>query len=292
MNKYLLEKPLEHGAPLIPLSIYYTVISSNEEKILNLHWHQELEFLLVTQGVAVFHIENRSYEVHEGEGIFIHPNFLHSATSLDGMSCNFYSICFHSSFISDDINGILYTKYIKPLLMGNLVFTEHFYKEISWMNRVYSILYELTTLYNVEYDNYELIIKSKILEIWHLFYHNSTPYSSDVKHDTRKAKRITPVLDFIHDNYPHDISLKTLADIISVSESQLCRLFKDDVGLSPFTYIIRYRILSSCTLLVGSNNNISNVANQIGFSNISYYNREFKSIVGCTPSQYRKNQEK
>ncbi len=290
MNKYLLKEPLDHETPLLPISIDYTEIKANEGQVLYLHWHQEFEFLFVTHGGAIFHIENRSYEVHEGEGIFIHPNFLHSATSLDGNLCSFYAICFHPSFLSDDINGINYTKYVKPLLMGKLVFAEYYHRKNSWMNQVYSILYELTSFYNVEFDKYELIIKSRILELWHLFYQNSKPYLRDEQHDTRKTKRLTPVIDFIHANYSNDISLKALADIISVSESQLCRLFKDDVGLSPFTYIIRYRILRSCILLVSSNDKISNIANQIGFSNISYYNREFKSIVGCTPSDYRKNQ--
>lgn len=292
MNTYLLEESLDHGTPAMPISIHYTIIPPNEGKVLYLHWHQEFEFLIVTKGGAIFHIENRSYEVHEGEGIFIHPNFLHSATALNGLYCSFYTICFHPSFLSDDINSTLYKKYIKPLLKGKLVFAEHYHRENSWMNRAYSILYELTTFYNVDIEDYELIIRSKMLELWHLFYHNSKPYLKDIQNDTTKAKRLTPVLDFIHTNYNNEISLKTLADIISVSESQLCRLFKDDVGLSPFTYIIRYRILRSCTLLVNSNSKISNIANQIGFSNISYYNREFKSIVGCTPSEYRKNQEK
>lgn len=292
MNTYLLEEPLDHETPLIPVSINYTIISPNEDNVFYLHLHQEFEFLIVTQGSAIFYIENRSYVVHEGEGIFIHPNFLHSATSLDGIPCSFYTICFHPLFLSEDINSVLYTKYIKPLLMGKIIFAEHYHKEYSWMNRAYSLLYELTTFYNVAFDNYELIIKSKLLELWHLFYHNSTSYIKNEQQVTKKSNRLTPVFDFIHDNYSNDISLKTLADIISVSESQLCRLFKEDVGISPFTYIIRYRILSSCTLLVSSNSKISNIANQIGFSNISYYNREFKSILGCTPSEYRKNQEK
>jgi len=292
MNTLLLEELLDHGTPFMPISIHYTIIPPNEGKVLYLHWHQEFEFLLVTKGGALLQIENRSYEIHEGEGVFIHPNFIHSAISLGDMPCSFYTICLHPSFLSDNIDGILYTKYIKPLLMGNLIFNEHFHRQHSWMNRVSSILYELAAFYDVEMNDYELIIKSKILELWHLLYHNSCSYIKDEKSQTIQAQRIAPVLDFIHTNYYSDISLKSLSDIISVSESQLCRLFKDEVGLSPINYIIRHRILRSCTLLIGSNNKISTIANQNGFHNISYYNREFKSIVGCTPSEYRKNHVK
>lgn len=292
MNTYLPDTSLNHGAPSIPISIRYISVPPSAGKFYHLHWHQEFEFLIMTKGGAIFHIENRSYEVYEGEGLFVHPKLLHSATALNGLHCDLYAIRFHPSFLTENIDSSLYKKYIKPLLMGKLIFEEHYHRGNSWMSRAYSILYELTTFYNVNMEDYELIIRSKMLELWHLFYYNSKPNIKGIQKDIKKTKRLAPVFDFIHKNYNYEFSLKTLADIISVSESQLYRLFKDDVGLSPFTYIIRYRIFKSCTFLIDSNSKISTIANQIGFSNISYYKREFKSIVGCTPSEYRKNQAK
>ncbi len=74
-----------------------------------------------------------------------------------------------------------------------------------------------------------------------------------------------------------------------MSEGQFCRIFKQTMNRTPMQYIMRYRIMQSCRMLIDTNKKIAEIANETGFNNISYYNKVFLNIVGCTPKQYRKS---
>ena len=102
-------------------------------------------------------------------------------------------------------------------------------------------------------------------------------------------KQIQEVIAFIQQHYQEDISLELLAQTIHISETQLCRSFKQLTGSTPFTYLKRYRIMKSCEWLDDSDKKISEICSLCGFNNISYYNREFLRIMKMTPSAYRKN---
>ena len=73
-----------------------------------------------------------------------------------------------------------------------------------------------------------------------------------------------------------------------MSEGQFCRSFKQLTGSTPFTYLKKHRIMHSCDYLAGSGRKISEICTLCGFSNISYFNREFLKAMKVTPSAYRK----
>lgn len=290
MNQvYQLEEGVVHGTLQLPFSIHHTYIRKNQVNILYLHWHQEYEFLLVKEGSAVFHIGDKDYIVNANEGLFIPSNVLHSATSLDGSTCSFYAFVFHMSFLAENNNkSSVYTKYIKPLLTGKIAFTVHFTCKQAWQKRAITLLDEMAPYFNTDLSESELILKSKIYEIWYLFYTNHEALPEKAIKKSKSHHRFETVLNFIHLNYAEYISLKVLADMLSISESQFCRSFKTETTMSPFDYIIRYRILKSCSHLSQTNEKIATIANLVGFNNISYYNKKFKLIIGCSPSEYRK----
>ncbi len=105
---------------------------------------------------------------------------------------------------------------------------------------------------------------------------------------TYQHERIVPIKEYISRHYAEEIDLNTLSGLISLSEGQFCRVFKEVIGLTPIAYVNRYRILKSCELLVNTNLRIAEISSNVGFNNVSYYNRSFLEHLECTPTQYRK----
>jgi AraC-like DNA-binding protein len=95
-------------------------------------------------------------------------------------------------------------------------------------------------------------------------------------------------INYIHTSYNEVITLNRLASLTNLSEGQFCRLFKILTGVTPFSYLNRYRVIKSCEYLGNSTKKIAEIATLCGFSNISYYNREFIKYIKITPSTYRK----
>lgn len=89
-------------------------------------WYQELEFLIVLEGGAIFYVGNNCYEVHEQNGIFVPPNYFALCYFLAGASLHFLRFCFHPNFLSDNYQSSFYTNYIKPVISGNLAFTRYY----------------------------------------------------------------------------------------------------------------------------------------------------------------------
>ncbi|MCM8535853.1 MAG: AraC family transcriptional regulator [Lentisphaeraceae bacterium] len=99
---------------------------------------------------------------------------------------------------------------------------------------------------------------------------------------------LSEVIDYIGKNFRQQIKVKTLADILGLSVSQLDRKFKDFTGVSPSTYIIKVRLAAVASALLNTDKTISQLAFDNGFYDHSQLSRLFKSHYKVSPTQYRK----
>ncbi|WP_019913554.1 AraC family transcriptional regulator [Paenibacillus sp. HW567] len=287
--KMFLKEKTVHGTALLPVAIHHLSYPPNAGSFFFLHWHYEFEFLVVLQGAIVYTIEDEEYCVMAGEGLFVPSNQLHAARSYDGMPCEACVVVFHPNLFSDNKQGSAYSKFVYPLLKGDIEFKKILKNDEPWQQTVIERMKEIDSLQDYGLHDIELLLKSKLYEIWHHCYQNAVPaaaHSRDSKN--YKLERLQPVLTYIQANYKEEISLKDLAGILPMSEGQFCHAFKEVMNLPPIAYVIRYRLLQSCALLMETDCKIADIAKSVGFNNISYFNREFFKAIGCSPSKYRR----
>lgn len=103
-----------------------------------------------------------------------------------------------------------------------------------------------------------------------------------------KDNRISNSLKSMHESFEKDWTLHQLASTVGMSRSLYCREFKRLVGETPLSYLTNWRILKSKEILSESKENISEVANRVGYQSEAAFNRLFKSKVGETPASYRR----
>jgi AraC-like DNA-binding protein len=101
--------------------------------------------------------------------------------------------------------------------------------------------------------------------------------------------RINKVCTFIQNNFNQKISLKQVADLIYLTESNFCKFFKKATGKTYSDYLNELRINEACRLLFQTDKTISQVSFECGFETLSYFNRVFLNKKGVTPSMFRKN---
>lgn len=96
------------------------------------------------------------------------------------------------------------------------------------------------------------------------------------------------VKKYIREHISEELTRKTLAAIVYLSPDYLSHVFSESTRESLSTFILNERIKKSKELLLYSRMNIRDIALMTGFSNISYFSRQFKNITGMTPQEFRK----
>lgn len=94
-------------------------------------------------------------------------------------------------------------------------------------------------------------------------------------------------LDYILKNINGVVTLEAAAQLANMSESAFSRYFKRASGLTFTEMTIKLRISHACRLLELTDESIMSIAGQVGFTNQSNFNRQFRRITGMTPRNYR-----
>ncbi len=107
--------------------------------------------------------------------------------------------------------------------------------------------------------------------------------------EQKTVELLTPALQYINENYMSEaISVAKLAGLCHISEVYLRRMFQRAFSVTPTVYIRNKRIHYAKDLLQMEEYSVTDVAMLSGFNDTAYFTREFKNVVGITPSAYRK----
>jgi signal transduction histidine kinase/CheY-like chemotaxis protein/ABC-type sugar transport system substrate-binding protein len=103
-------------------------------------------------------------------------------------------------------------------------------------------------------------------------------------HTSALVKR---ALALIQQRYDEPLSRQEIADAVGVSKDYLGRIFHQELGLSPWEYLIRYRLLRAKELLRTTSYSVAEVATRVGFDSATYFSHIFHREVGCSPRAFR-----
>ncbi len=106
-----------------------------------------------------------------------------------------------------------------------------------------------------------------------------------------KKKLIQQAISLIHQRSNEELSLEKVARECGFSKYYFSRIFKKYTGKTFKTYLIDLRINKAKDLLLNSELPISQICYEIGFNDLSHFNRVFKKKVGCSPSEFRENKK-
>ena len=285
----LLQEQLPHGNAMFPFMIHEVSSDTRTEERIACHWHEEIEILVVTKGSAVLILNNDRYELKEGYVAFILPNHLHLVTVLLGDTFDFYAVVFHPDLLSSSIQDAIQQQYFDSVLQENILFPTVLSAQEAKEFGIADVLSDIYALFAKKEPCFELLIKARLYVVWSLYYlHGTSSASVSERTSDYRIALVKSIIDYIHTHYESQITLDILAAYFHLSREHLCRLFKKMTRMSPIEYLNFYRISTSTRLLRQTDHEISDIALEIGFNNISYFNRTFKRYMHVTPGEYRK----
>ena len=286
-NKNLHESQI-HGQLSFPYIVYKGKIPEFFSSY-PLHWHDEMELIYVRSGQGIITIQAHQYIVKSDDIVIIPPQMVHSIEQYQKSKMEYFNILFHFSLLNYSTNDTCYEKYFKPLYCHTKLPSLYLDPEVDLNRFLRPYIMYLIENRKKSYTSDELMVKSNLFAIMHYINLYSSPTSSaelSLKNNYDKLKNL---LLHIQSNYDRTITVKDASAICGFSPSHFMKLFKELAGKSFSQYLIDYRLEIAARQLVESSYKIIDIAENVGFHNVSYFSRAFHSKYGVTPSAYRNN---
>ncbi|AWI08707.1 PocR ligand-binding domain-containing protein [Ereboglobus luteus] len=108
-----------------------------------------------------------------------------------------------------------------------------------------------------------------------------------VQEEHAESPVITRARNFIHEHQDDDLTLAQVAHSVNTSAFYFCKMFKKSTGMTFTDYLARVRVEKVKNLLLNPHKRVSEAAFEAGFQSLSQFNRVFRKLEGCSPTNYR-----
>ncbi len=235
------------------------------------HLHEEVEIIFIFKGNALANINGEEFILGEGDIAIIFPDAVHGYKQLSD-KVEVGKFIFQPDFLPEIKNELYSGAPIRPVIRRN-----------EWENmRLTPLAQEILAYYEnssaAVKKAYLLLLTGKILSSPTLF--------EKSKAHPRKTDTVTQIIDYCKDNYREDITVKSIAKELFISEGYVSRIFADKLKINFRAYINGLRLNRALKLLNETNLSVSEIAYDCGFSCMRTFNRVFYARFGVSPSKY------
>ena len=98
-------------------------------------------------------------------------------------------------------------------------------------------------------------------------------------------------IKYIRQNMEQDVAVSEIAEYVGMNPEYFTKLFKKKTGYTLKEYIANEKINTAKMLLTTTDLPVTLISDHVGYGNYSNFTRSFKQLVGCTPTEYRKQAE-
>lgn len=248
-----------------------------------MHFHSAVEVIIPLKGEVLIKTEEMEYHVQDGEVIIIPANLIHGLHMGEGSE---------RELLLYEMNGVFTLKEFSAFrqMMAKPI---HLTMEHPCRERVRANFFELidvhrsgTLLRNMH--NYALLLEIYAILGEHYLTTSATAAEMNALHRQLSGEdAFNRALDYLNKNYMDDLTLDSLAAHAGFSRYTLSRMFRQHTGATFTQYLSKRRVDMAMELLSSTRMPVTQVALQCGFNSIATFNRVFREVKGCTPTQYR-----
>lgn len=147
---------------------------------------------------------------------------------------------------------------------------------------------ELLGYSRVDSETERILAFSRVLEILVVINKVITQVLTTDEGNVIRSSKVDDILQYLNRNYTKDISITDVANRFNLNRSYLSRLFKAQIGMSMWDYVIMRRIYMF-NFLIKDSNSLEETAYSVGFKNYSNFYRLYKKYVQMTPIEFKKS---
>lgn len=253
------------------------------------HFHPEFELVYVVKSAGKRFVGNNIADFREGDFVLIGSNLPHLWRNDENYLLPKYSnqveiiiIQFDELIFSHNFWNIPETSLLKKMI-------DYSSQGISFSGQTHlNFLKELKRIVKSHGMRriillFEILDKLSKSEDFQLL--SSPGFTNSFK--KTEQKRMNDIFKYMMDHYKRNISLNDVAKVANMAPNAFCRYFKKKTKKTFSCFLSEIRISNACKLLIENNLDISEICYMSGYNTLTNFNRQFKHIVGETPSEYK-----
>ncbi len=280
---------LKIKSPLYPFSFFITCNKNGRIKI-NPHWHNHIELLYFVSGQADLYVGGENFTAKAKDMVLINACEVHKIVSTGDAETRYIVLQFDPEILHIS-KTVFELKYVFPFTHNNSAHQKIFPAKNLKDTSVPSIIQSMYDEYDAQNYGFELAVQTGICSVmlWILRSWKNAGKQLDTEALNREKdiNRFTKLLDYVDLNFHEQVSLDTAAKMCNLSYCYFSRQFKKIMGKSFTEYLNFIRIRESEKLLAASEKDITETALTTGFSNSSYFIKQFKRYKGISPKKFK-----
>ncbi len=254
------------------------------------HYHPEFEIIYVEKSYGIRLMGNHIGNFNDGDLMFISPNLPHVWRNDNdfyqgnkNLIVDVYVIHFREDSLQPGFFDLPEFNHIRDLFVRgqqgvlikgkNRKIISKLIKEVYYSTGIERLILFLRTIEAfANAEKYELL--------------SSPGYANSI--NNTDSERINKVMDYFMKNYKQEIKLDEVAKLVNLNKSSFCRYFKSRTHKTYSQFLNEIRIQHACKLLIVKKMTVSEICYEVGYNNISHFNRQFKLLTGLTAKNYAK----
>lgn len=243
------------------------------------HWHKEIELIYVCSGSCRISVTDAVSTAYAGDLIICDSGEIHYSDSIDMKNVLEFLI------FDSDILSTLYesSRFLQPVVTAKQL------EALGLTLKIQALFENVAKELENKEEYYQDVVKAKIREVWYLL-KRYLPRGNDKM--VSQNKRMNQLYDFqqllsyMDTHYAENITLEYAAAQMNFSVSHFSKLFKKVTGINYVNYLNMIRVEQAAQQLKNSSLKVTDIALSCGFNNVRTFNRVFKEIAGCTPTEF------
>lgn len=253
------------------------------------HCHEFSEIVIITGGAGVHITGEDCYELKTGDTFVIGGDRPHDYLNMDRLSL--INILFDPSSLPMTLGDLqslpgyhaLFT--LEPAWRRRHQFTSRLQLNPAEIAEALRLVDKLDFELTARDPGFEVMATVTMLELATFL---SRCYNETRNPNSKTLIRIGETISHLRHNLTKPIAIDELVQISGMSRTSFMRMFEATMGTSPIRYLIGLRIEEASRLLRSTDQSITQIAFEVGFSDSNYFSRQFRNAHGHSPRDYRK----
>lgn len=266
-----------------------------EDEPIQPHTHDFTELAYIAEGRGRHGYNGQLSAISAGDVFVIEPGIEHSYEVERGSSLLVYNVLFVPALLRSELETLSAVTpfvdffYVEPFVRGMTRFQSHLKLLPHDQLEMKTLLDHIVMEFQQKKLGYRIVTKTRLIE---LFVFLSRCYAGSLS-GTRAARAdesmLLHICEFIERHYAEPLTLAQVSRMCGLSPSAFSAKFKQHTGRTFIEYRNGVRLQQAMKRIAESDRKMLDIAQDVGFDDLSFFNKLFKQHTGLSPGDYRRN---